>query len=87
MKCEVIVGQLISRPCGKKAAISCPECSFGVCEDHFDAEQKMCVSCSGVLEVSKGMMDIDELFHFDQEELRVFDTEKHFDVTYEYLDS
>ena len=87
MKCEVMVGQLISRPCGKKATVTCSECSANVCEEHFDEEKNMCVSCSGKLDVSKGMLDIDELFHFEQEELRVFDTEKHFDVTYEYLDS
>ena len=87
MKCEVMVGQLISRPCGQKATLSCPECSFNVCDDHFDEEKNMCASCSGALDVNKGMLDIDELFHFEQEELRVFDTEKYVDVTYEYLDS
>ena len=56
-------------------------------EEHFDEENNMCVICSGKLDVSKGMLDMDELLHFEQEELRVFDTEKHFDVTYEYLDS
>ena len=87
MKCEVMVGQLISRPCGKKATITCPECSINVCDEHFDEENNTCVLCSGKLDVSKGMLDIDDLLHFEQEELRVFDTEKHFDVTYEYLDS
>ena len=87
MKCEVMVGQLISRPCGQKATLSCPECSFNVCDDHFDEEKNMCASCGGELDVNKGMLDIDELFHFEQEELRVFDTERHADVTYEYLDS
>ncbi|MAA77712.1 MAG: hypothetical protein CL916_00510 [Deltaproteobacteria bacterium] len=87
MKCEVMVGQLISRPCGMKTTLSCPECSLNVCSEHFDEERKMCVSCSGELNISKGMLDMDELLHFEQEELRVFDTEKHFDVTYEYLDS
>ena len=87
MKCEVMVGQLISRPCGQKAANSCPQCSLKICDEHFDKEKNICVSCSGELPLSKGMLDIDELLHFEQEELRVFDTEKHFDVTYEYLDS
>ena len=87
MKCEIIVGQLISRPCSKKAEISCPQCSLHVCLSHFDEEKDLCVSCGGEQKESKGMLDIEELLHFDQEELRVFDTEKHIDVAYEYLDS
>ena len=87
MKCEIIVGQLISRPCSKKAELSCPQCSLNVCAAHFDQEADRCFGCSGAIEESKGMMDVEELFHFEQAELRVFDTEKHVDVTYEYLDS
>ena len=87
MKCQITVGRIFSRPCSKKAEIECPQCGQMVCQAHFNETQKRCHQCTQELPDNFTVLDVEDLFEFDFEELSVFDANKQFDVAHEYLDS
>ena len=86
MKCQMSVGRLVSRPCGKDSEFQCPQCGIFICLDHFNIEQKLCLICVGD-EIPSGIINVSDLLSFDVEELKIFDSDKQFDVSQEYLDS
>jgi hypothetical protein len=86
MKCQMFIGRLVSRPCGKDIHNQCTQCTQSVCNDHFEAEKNLCSRCAGD-EVTIGMIKVSDLLSFEIEELKIFDSDKQFDVSQEYLDS
>ena len=87
MKCTITVGRIFSRPCSQKAEIECTLCNKLVCKNHFNEPLKRCHQCSQELPDDFAVLDVEDLLHFDFEELQVFDANKQFDVAHEYLDS
>ena len=87
MKCQITVGRIFSRPCSKKSELECVQCGKNVCKAHFNETRNLCHHCTQETPDHFAVLDVEDLFEFDFEELSVFDANKQFDVAHEYLDS
>ena len=86
MKCKIQTGTLVSHPCGRKAEYTCTSCKEKVCLRHFNRQQGKCVCCTGENVPTIGVIQIDELFAFDEDDYAAFERESR-DADNRYLDS
>ena len=69
----MVIGKLVSHPCGSQVSARCATCHRAMCQHHLDGSR--CVQCAGKyapplapLSVSEG-----ELMAFDPSEIAAFD--------------
>ena len=86
MKCNIQTGTLVSHRCGRKAEYTCSSCNEKVCQRHFNLQQGKCVCCTGEYIPVRGVIQVGDLFSFDDSDYAAFERENR-DEENRYLDS
>lgn len=74
--CQLHIGRLVSHPCGRKAAASCPACHRAVCDRHLASPgDPRCAQCAGAYTPPQAPIRVshEEMFAFAPEEIAAFD--------------
>ena len=78
MRCELMVGRLISHPCGAKGRGRCSQCGRAACARHAaGATPGVCVQCAGLYQPPGAPVSItaEEMFRFTPDELARFEAD------------
>ncbi len=75
LKCEVVIGLLVPRPCGEKAKGPCKRCGKGYCADHA-ATGGLCQHCGKNETPPAVVMDVPFDLAFKPEDLEKFQVER-----------
>ena len=74
-RCELVVGTIVSHPCGAKAKVRCDACQRTICTLHFSAKSPpTCLQCAGEYTVTEAPKSItmDEMFALTQADTAPF---------------
>ena len=75
LSCQVVIGQLVPRPCGEKAKRSCTRCGKACCAEHT-TEAGLCKHCGSNEKPPAVVMDEPFDLAFQPDDLAKFQVEQ-----------
>ena len=75
----MLIGKLVSHPCGNRAVQGCAACQRPMCDRHLDAAApRRCLQCAGVYAPPAAPLQVSEqeMMSFDAAELAAFDRDE-----------
>jgi len=74
-RCTIVIGSLISHPCGQLASGVCPRCERAACPRHLRGKEGVCVECTGdhVAPEAPVAVAMEEMMAFTDEEMGAFE--------------
>lgn len=84
LSCRMVIGNLIPRPCGEKAAGTCKKCKKPYCADHGSSKQ--CRDCTSGKPGPVAVLDVPYDMAFDPLDFQKFQVERNDDPSDAWAD-